>query len=128
VAAHLPHVPSRGRAWKQWDRERLTFFFSSSPAVTFKTPKKHNRPVDFSILFLFFQICFSPFRSVSTQILLWFLSSSLSVPVAGGSQEERPRGGCRRWTGFGLLIWPFAVKKTEEEEAVEEGASALMGL
>jgi hypothetical protein len=32
------------------------------------------------------------------------------------------------WTGFGLLIWPFAVEKTEEEEAAEEGASALMGL
>jgi len=48
------HAPPRGRAWKRWDRERLTFFFPSSPTVTCKTSKKHNRPVDFSLLFLFF--------------------------------------------------------------------------
>ena len=27
-----------------------------------------------------------------------------------------------------LLIWPFAIEKTEEEEAAEKGASVLMGL
>jgi hypothetical protein len=55
--------------------------------------KKCNRTVDFSFLFLCFQICFSPFRFVSPQIFLWFLSSSPSVQVAGGSQDERPRRG-----------------------------------
>jgi hypothetical protein len=27
-----------------------------------------------------------------------------------------------------LLIWSFAIEKTEEEEAAEKGASVLMGL
>jgi hypothetical protein len=54
-----------------------------------------------------------------------FLSFSSDGWRLLGRTTER---GCRRWTGFGLLIWPFAVEKTKEEEAAEEGASALMGL
>jgi len=48
--------------------------------------------------------------------------------VVGGSQTERPRGGCCCWAGFGLLFWSFAVEKTEEEDAADEGASVLLGL
>ena len=66
--------------------------------------------------------------TTSPQILLWFPSSSPSLRVVGGSQAERPRGGCCCWAGFGLLFWPFAVEKTEEENVAEEGASVLLGL
>jgi len=57
-------------------------------------PKKNTtKQLILAFYFFVFQICFSPFRSVSPQILLWFPSSSPSVQVAGGSQEEWPRRG-----------------------------------
>jgi len=113
------------------DRECLLLLCLLTPSVKVTATcnkEKNAQIVNFRFLFLCFSDMSLSFQIVSPHVLLWFSFSSPSLRVVGGSQAERPRGGCCCWAGFGLLFWPFDVEKIEEKNVAKEGASVLLGL
>jgi len=74
----------------------------------------------FAARFLFVSPCslFQAAGGVTIGLLAFWVLSGVQLSVAGVSVD-----GAAVASLWALLIWPFAVEKTEEEEAAEKGAS-----